>query len=216
MVLFLKKRPMQSLVGIRRSICGCEKWVKTGVGEAMIGWRAKKGKLRRTLQKTRRSRAAQRAAGTLVLSSIGKRAPTAPPQVSAGQKRITDTLPTADLGAPRATSTCPLRAAHRRPAPGPAGQCGSAQTAGIFLLPAHLCRGRPRLPEDRRQEQTPSREKKEAQACLVKKDFIGAPGLPRTRRPLPHAVPRFRSPRSAGRPSPAVPWAARTAHQLLR
>lgn len=124
-----------------------------------------------------------------------------------------------DLGAPRATSTCPLRAANLRSATGPAGPCGSAADRGHFHFPrlsAHTCRSRHRLPEDSRQEQTPSREKKEAQAFLVKTDFIGAPGLPRARRPLPHAVPRFRSPRSAGRPSPAVPRAARTAHHLPR
>lgn len=65
--------------------------------------------------------------------------------------------------------------------------------------------------------------KKEAQAFLVKADFIGAPGPPRARRPLPLAAPgpptgrdpALSRPRPAPQvPSPAAPGAARTAHRL--
>lgn len=157
----------------------------------MIGWRAKKGKLRRKLQKTKRSRATQRAAGTPVLRSSGEQAPTAPSQVSAGHKGITDTLPTVHLGASRATSTCPRREAALRSAPGPAGNAGTRQTA-------HLCRRRHRLPEDRRREQTPFREKKEAQAFLAKTDFIGGAGA------ASHAPPAC----LRGPPVP-IPWLGR-------
>lgn len=139
--------------------------------EDMIGWRAKRGKLWEKTVENQRSRATRRAAGSPVRRSIGKRAPTAPPQVSAGHKRITDTLPTAGPGAPRATSTCRLRAPNLRSASGPAGPCGSAADHGHFpfaLLSAHTGRSRHCLPEGSRQGQTPSREKKEAQAFLVK------------------------------------------------
>lgn len=135
----------------------------------------------------------------------GSRHPTFPSQVSAGHKRITDILPTVDLGAPRAASARPARSTCAEPT-GPARRCGTTAAGGHFLLlPARLplfawfssVTPPPSPARSQEPKKSPSGAKKDAQLFLVKKDFIGAPGPPR---PLPGADPRPRPRARLARP----------------
>lgn len=193
--------------------------------EDMIGWRAKRGKLWEKTVENQRSRATRRAAGSPVRRSIGKRAPTAPPQVSAGHKRITDTLPTAGPGAPRATSTCRLRAPTRRSAPGPAGHAGARQTTDIFLslcCPHTLVAADIACPEEVAKGKRRPARKRRLRRFSSKQDFIGGAGAashapPASPRGPPGPVPALRRPslprgapgRAQRSPAPEVAAAAR-------
>lgn len=160
----------------------------------------------------------------VVLRSTGKQAPNGCVSGFRGSQKNNGHPPNGGPGAPRA-----LPPSSRRPRTQPGARGEMRDAARVARLcpfgPPHSPRGH-RSPEDRRQEQTPPDAKKEAQAFLVKADFIGATGPPCTRRPLP-ARPPGRPPASTRRPvgpslpspqapAPLVPGAARTAHRLPR
>lgn len=155
----------------------------------------------------------------------GSRHPTAPPQVSAGHKRITDIFPTVDLGAPRAASAHPPRAAKLRSAPGPSGakrdrdrwrtfSSAAARPPAFVRLafltdPNSIARPKPGAKSTRR----PTR-KRSLRRFSSKQTLLGRRSRPARADRRPARTPTLRSARP-----PSVPrglGAACTAHQLLR
>lgn len=114
----------------------------------------------------------------------GSRHPTFPSQVSAGHKRITDILPTVDLGAPRAASARPARSTCAEPRV-QRGDAGPRADIFFYRLPACLCSlGPPQsprchhLPEARRQRNRPPARKRTLRCFSSKKTLLGRPGRP--------------------------------------
>ena len=237
---------MQSLVGIRRSVYASRKEVKTVVDGNNDWLKSKEREAQKEIFESHK-KPSYRTSGRdpAVLRPMGKQAPNGFVSGFRGSQKDNGHPPNGGPGGSARRFRPPRpapRATHLRSVPDPAGngdqvlaaiyadprapadvslRCPPAHPP-LFAWPSSLTRP-PSPPEARRQERTPPDTKKEAQAFLVKADFIGAPGPPRARRPLPLAAPgpptgrdpAFGRPRPAPQaPSPAAPGAARTAHRL--
>lgn len=211
-MLFLKKRPMQSLVGTRRSVCEREKRVKAGVEGSHDGWRAKKGKEAQKETGENQEEPSHTASGRHPGSKLYREAGTngSVPGFR-GSEKGNGHPPNGGPGRSARHSHLPAPRGPSAPRPGPSGAEWERADRGRFPV-ARPPGSQPSLPARRRAPRANAR-KRRLRRFSSKQTLLG---LRRTRRPLPHAVPRFQSPRSAGGPSPAAPRAARTAHQLLR
>lgn len=207
---------------------GWRRWSR----ETMIGGRRKKRKLRRQCGMKGPSYTTNGRHCTS--ETCREAAPNGSVAGFRGSQKDNGHPPNGGPGAPRAASAGPApRAAHLRSAPGLArGPGARSEVRGrgrhVPPLPARLCSPGPphsprcqRPPATRRPEQTPPDAKKEAQAFLVKADFIGRPGRPEhaarspARPPSPDPARGQPRPRPQA-PSPAAPGPARTAHRLPR